>query len=84
MKINQNSLFSLKNTMGDFGDTMFWIFIIVDRDMGRVLSSTMVDRNILLQDMKKTLGRGGTLFVCLFVCLYVCLFVCLFVCYLVS
>ena len=48
--------------MGDFGDTMFWIFIIVDRDMGRVLSSTMVDGNILLQDMKKTLGRGGTLF----------------------
>ena len=48
--------------MGDFGDTMFWIFIIVDRDMGRVLSSAMVDRNILLQDMKKTLGRGGTLF----------------------
>ena len=48
--------------MGDFGDTMFWIFIIVDRDMGRVLSSAMVDRNILLQDMKKKLGRGGTLF----------------------
>ena len=48
--------------MGDFGDTMFWIFIIVDRDMGRVLSSAMVDRNILLQDMKKTLGRGGMLF----------------------
>jgi len=48
--------------MGDFGDTMFWIFIIVDRDMGRVLSSAMVDRNILLQDMKKTLGRGGMFF----------------------